>query len=281
MTAQKTGGMEVLELRAFTDNYIWLLLNPDEKHCAVVDPGDAQPVIDWLNEHPQWTLGDVLITHHHHDHVGGIDELRQQYNVNVIGPAQSSIPGLDLVVGDNDEIKVLGRTVRVIAVPGHTLDHVAFYLPGDQILFSGDTLFAAGCGRLFEGTAGQMLDSLERLAALPDATRVYCAHEYTLGNLHFAQAVGGVNTGSGGMHPALDDWPGKGHQSVSTNVCPRSSGGIAKPCAGEHYNASRLFAIVARMEKRLLDRRQVCLCGLVTTLRTHDYEWVVMVREGV
>ena len=189
MTAQKTGGMEVLELRAFTDNYIWLLLNPDEKHCAVVDPGDVQPVIDWLNEHPQWTLSDVLITHHHHDPVGGIDELKQQYNVRVIGPAQASIPGLDLVVGDSDEIKVLGRTVQVIAVPGHTLDHVAFYLPGDQILFSGDTLFAAGCGRLFEGTAGQMLDSLERLAALPDATRVYCAHEYTLGNLHFAQAV--------------------------------------------------------------------------------------------
>ena len=189
MTAQKTGGMEVLELRAFTDNYICLLLNPDENHCAAVDPGDAQPVIDWLNEHPQWTLSDVLITHHHHDHVGGIDELKQQYNVRVIGPAQASIPGLDLVVGDSDEIKVLGRTVQVIAVPGHTLDHVAFYLPGDQILFSGDTLFAAGCGRLFEGTAGQMLDSLERLAALPDATRVYCAHEYTLGNLHFAQAV--------------------------------------------------------------------------------------------
>jgi len=189
MKAQKTGGLEVLELRAFTDNYIWLLLNPDQKHCAVVDPGDAQPVIDWLNEHPQWTLGDVLITHHHHDHVGGIDELKQQYNVRVIGPAQASIPGLDLVVGDSDEVKVLGRNVRVMAVPGHTLDHVAFFLPDELTLFSGDTLFAAGCGRLFEGTAEQMLDSLERLAALPDATRVYCAHEYTLGNLHFAQAV--------------------------------------------------------------------------------------------
>ncbi|MGN7444957.1 MULTISPECIES: hydroxyacylglutathione hydrolase [Pseudomonas] len=189
MKAQKTGGMEVLELRAFTDNYIWLLLNQEEKRCAVVDPGDAQPVINWLNEHPQWTLSDVLITHHHSDHVGGIDELKRQYNVRVIGPIPGSIPGLDLVVGDIDEVKVLGHVVRVIAVPGHTLDHVAFFLPGEQILFSGDTLFAAGCGRLFEGTAGQMLDSLERLAALPDATRVYCAHEYTLGNLHFAQAV--------------------------------------------------------------------------------------------
>lgn len=189
MTAQKTGGMEVLELRAFTDNYIWLLLNPDEKYCAAVDPGDAQPVIDWLDEHPQWTLSDVLITHHHDDHVGGIDELKRRYNVRVIGPALESIPGLDLGVGDCDEVKVLGRAVCVIAVPGHTLDHVAFFLPGEQILFSGDTLFAAGCGRLFEGTAAQMFDSLERLSALPDATHVYCAHEYTLGNLYFAQAV--------------------------------------------------------------------------------------------
>ncbi len=189
MTAQNSGGLEVRELRAFTDNYIWLLLNQEEKRCAVVDPGDAQPVIDWLNEHPQWTLGDVLVTHHHSDHVGGIDELKRQHNVRVIGPAQASIPGLDLVVGDSDEVKVLGRTVRVMAVPGHTLDHVAFFLPDELTLFSGDTLFAAGCGRLFEGTAEQMLDSLERLAALPDATRVYCAHEYTLGNLHFAQAV--------------------------------------------------------------------------------------------
>lgn len=189
MTAQNITGMEVVELRAFTDNYIWLLLNSEGKRCAVVDPGDAQPVIDWLHAHPQWTLSDVLITHHHSDHVGGIEVLKRNYNVRVVGPALEAIPGLDLAVGDGDEFKVFGRNVHVIAVPGHTLDHVAFFLPEELALLSGDTLFAAGCGRLFEGTAGQMLNSLERLAALPDATRVYCAHEYTLGNLHFARAV--------------------------------------------------------------------------------------------
>ena len=189
MRAQDAGYLEVLELMAFTDNYIWLLLNHQEKRCAVVDPGDAQPVIDWLNAHPQWTLSDVLITHHHSDHVGGIDELKGEHDIRVIGPSMESIPGLDLVVKHADEVIMLGRAMRVISVPGHTLDHIAFFLPDELLLFCGDTLFAAGCGRLFEGTAGQMLDSLERLAALPDATSVYCAHEYTLGNLHFAQAV--------------------------------------------------------------------------------------------
>lgn len=189
MTTRKKPRLEILELSAFTDNYIWLLLNPEQKRCAVVDPGDARPVIDWLTAHPQWTLGEVLITHHHSDHVDGIDELKLRHNLRVIGPASEHIPNLDLFVSDRDEFQMLGQNVCVIAVPGHTLDHVAFFLPDELVLFSGDTLFAAGCGRLFEGTAGQMLDSLNRLAALPDDTRIYCAHEYTLANLNFARAV--------------------------------------------------------------------------------------------
>jgi len=151
--------------------------------------GDATPVIDWLHEHPDWSLTDILITHHHSDHVGGVAVLKQRYDVRVLGPAMEAIPCRDVAHQESDEISVLGRIVKTLAVPGHTMGHVAYYLRGEALLFTGDTLFAGGCGRLFEGTAAQMLDSLQRLAALTDVTQVYCAHEYTLSNLRFAHAV--------------------------------------------------------------------------------------------
>ncbi|MGO4005028.1 hydroxyacylglutathione hydrolase [Pseudomonas fluorescens] len=177
----------ITALPAFTDNYIWLLQDEANFRCAVVDPGDAAPVLAWLAEHSDWTLSDILVTHHHHDHVGGVETLKQATGAKVYGPASEAIPARDVALNNNDQISVLGHTFDVYAVPGHTLGHIAYYTPG--VLFSGDTLFAAGCGRLFEGTAQQMHHSLSRLAALPDATLVYCTHEYTLSNLRFAVAV--------------------------------------------------------------------------------------------
>ena len=179
--------IQISALPAFTDNYIWLLQDPQTQRVAVVDPGDAAPVLAWLKQNPQWSLSDILVTHHHHDHVGGVEQLKNLTGARVCGPANETIPARDVALQDNDRISVLGRDFDVFAVPGHTLGHIAFYHPG--VLLCGDTLFAAGCGRLFEGTPQQMHTSLERLAALPAETLVYCTHEYTQSNLKFAQAV--------------------------------------------------------------------------------------------
>lgn len=179
--------IQIDALPAFSDNYIWLLQDTAKHRCAVVDPGDAAPVQAWLAAHPGWVLEDILITHHHHDHVGGVEALKQATGARVCGPAQERIPARDLALGDGDHVQVLGLDFEIIAVPGHTLGHIAYY--SAPLLFCGDTLFAAGCGRLFEGTPEQMHQSLSRLAALPTETRVYCTHEYTLSNLRFAKAV--------------------------------------------------------------------------------------------
>ncbi|EPJ90251.1 hydroxyacylglutathione hydrolase [Pseudomonas sp. CFII68] len=179
--------IQISALPAFTDNYIWLLQDHATQRCAVVDPGDAAPVQAWLEAHPGWVLSDILITHHHHDHVGGVQALKKATNATVYGPASENIPARDQALHDNDQVSVLGWDFDVYAVPGHTLGHIAYYHHG--LLFCGDTLFAAGCGRLFEGTPAQMHHSLSRLAALPEDTLVYCTHEYTLSNLKFAAAV--------------------------------------------------------------------------------------------
>jgi len=179
--------IQISALPAFTDNYIWLLQDHQTQRCAVVDPGDAAPVQAWLEAHPGWVLSDILITHHHHDHVGGVERLKAATGAKVYGPASESIPARDVALKDNDRVSVLGWDFAVYAVPGHTLGHIAYYHHG--LLFCGDTLFAAGCGRLFEGTPEQMYHSLSRLATLPEDTLVYCTHEYTLSNLKFAAAV--------------------------------------------------------------------------------------------
>jgi len=179
--------IQISALPAFSDNYIWLLQDPATRRCAVVDPGDAAPVQAWLAANPGWALSDILITHHHHDHVGGVEQLKKTTDAKVYGPASETIPARDVALKDNDRISVLGCDFEVIEVAGHTLGHIAFYHQG--LLFCGDTLFAAGCGRLFEGTPEQMHTSLTRLSSLPEDTQVYCAHEYTLSNLRFAAAV--------------------------------------------------------------------------------------------
>jgi hydroxyacylglutathione hydrolase len=182
---------EILALPAFDDNYIWLLRAAG---CvAVVDPGDAVPVLGHLAQTGD-RLCAILATHHHGDHVGGLAELLARFPVPVFGPALENIPGVThrLAGGEHIELPEIDVGFDIIAVPGHTRGHVAYYGPslgGDGALFCGDTLFGAGCGRLFEGTPAQMQASLARLAVLPAPTLVYCAHEYTQSNMRFAQAV--------------------------------------------------------------------------------------------
>ena len=178
---------EVIAVHAFRDNYIWLAPGPEPGLVAIVDPGDADPVIAALTARGL-SPAYVLCTHHHGDHVGGAAALARHYTIPVYGPAAESIPAVTHPVTDGDIVgSEAGGHYRVLAVPGHTRGHVAYV--GAGRLFSGDTLFVAGCGRLFEGTAFQMHASLARLAALPADTRVYCGHEYTLANLAFARAV--------------------------------------------------------------------------------------------
>ncbi|MGQ7957735.1 hydroxyacylglutathione hydrolase [Pseudomonas sp. SP16.1] len=205
-------------LPAFNDNYLWLLQDAASQRCAVVDPGDAAPVQAWLASHPGWQLSDILVTHHHFDHVGGIEALKTATGARVLGPADENIPGRDLGLGDGDGIEVLGLKFRVIAVPGHTLGHVAYHQAEQHLLFCGDTLFAGGCGRLFEGTPQQMHRSLGRLAALPGDTLVYCTHEYTLSNLRFALAVEPNNPRIAARLAEVSRWRDAGRISLPTSI---------------------------------------------------------------
>ncbi|MCC6657616.1 MAG: hydroxyacylglutathione hydrolase [Rhodocyclaceae bacterium] len=178
--------MDIHALRAFEDNYIWLLR--EGRRIVAVDPGEAAPVLRYIDEQGV-DLAAILLTHHHGDHCGGVAGLLQRQAVDVYGPAHEAIAGVSIAVGEGDIVELPGlpASFRVIDVPGHTRGHVAYY--GQGALFCGDTLFGCGCGRLFEGTAQQMWASLCKLAALPPDTRVYCAHEYTLSNIRFALAV--------------------------------------------------------------------------------------------
>lgn len=176
---------------AFTDNYIWCLYDDISRQAAVVDPGDAAPVKRFLQQQ-QLHLTAIIITHHHFDHTGGIDDLLADSNVPVYGPDNAVIHQVTHKLTAPDRLELFGLNFDIINIPGHTLDHIAFYCAeaeGGPILFCGDTLFAGGCGRLFEGDPAMMLNSLSRLDALAGDSRVYCAHEYTLSNLAFAKAV--------------------------------------------------------------------------------------------
>jgi hydroxyacylglutathione hydrolase len=178
--------IQVTPIPAFQDNYLWLLDN--SRFAAVVDPGDAEPVLRHLQAH-KLDLSAILVTHHHGDHIGGVAELLERYPVPVFGPAEEDIPDLTHRLREGSSITVPGLdiTFSVLEVPGHTAGHIAYV--GNGMLFCGDTLFACGCGRLFEGTPAQMTTSLGKLAALSGDTKVYCAHEYTLSNIRFAEAV--------------------------------------------------------------------------------------------
>jgi len=183
-------------VRAFQDNYVWTLRRGDE--AVVVDPGDATPVLQYLRSE-NLRLTAILNTQHHADHVGGNAELLSQHSVPVYGPYDDRIPTVSHRVRENDRFTLdsLDVDFSVLEIPGHTRSHIAFY--GGGMLFCGDTLFACGCGRLFEGTPAQMYASLSKLTALPDDTRVYCGHEYTVANIRFARAAEPTN-------PELRKW---------------------------------------------------------------------------
>ncbi|RDZ29653.1 hydroxyacylglutathione hydrolase [Lysobacter silvisoli] len=186
--------MRLLALPALNDNYIWAL-SADDEAALIVDPGDAAPVLA-AAAHGLRPTG-ILLTHHHNDHIGGVAAILERYpGLPVFAPNDERIGAATARVGDGVRVRVAGWSAQVLAVPGHTLSHIAYYLQdvgGHGLLFSGDTLFSLGCGRLFEGTPAQMHGSLSRLAALPGDTRLCCGHEYTLSNAAFARAVEPTN----------------------------------------------------------------------------------------
>ncbi|MBW8371773.1 MAG: hydroxyacylglutathione hydrolase [Thiobacillus sp.] len=182
--------LTLTSLPAFEDNYIWVW--HDGHYAVAVDPGDPAPLIAFLDAH-QLALTAVLITHHHRDHTGGITQLRQRYNCAIYAPDNPRIPAVTHVLrgGDSVDLAEPGLHFEVLATPGHTLDHISYL--GHGTLFCGDTVFGCGCGKLFEGSPAMMATSLDAILALPDTTRVCCAHEYTLSNIDFAKTIDGDN----------------------------------------------------------------------------------------
>jgi len=181
--------LEIFPIRAFSDNYIWTLVKGEK--AIVVDPGDPKPVLETFNK-LNLDLKSIIITHHHFDHSGGIQELKDHFECDVYGPSGGHIQGINFPLNDNEEFELLGKKFIALSTPGHTLDQLAYYSDeafSEPVLFCGDTLFSAGCGRIFEGTPLQMHESLSRFSVLPVNTKVYCGHEYTQSNLTFAIAV--------------------------------------------------------------------------------------------
>lgn len=183
-----TNTYTITPIPAFDDNYIWCLSN-DRQQALVVDPGDAEPVINYINDH-DLTLAGILITHHHHDHTGGIQALQAKHaNLLVAGPQSSPCQLINRPLADHSKLSLMGIEFTIMSIPGHTLDHIAYFDSQGGNLFCGDTLFLGGCGRVFEGTMEQMHSALQRLMSLPNTTKAYPTHEYSLANLDFAAAV--------------------------------------------------------------------------------------------
>ena len=208
--------LNITAIPAFGDNYIWLL-KADGNACAVVDPGDEDPVLELLEEQGL-DLRYILLTHHHPDHVGGVPDLLEQFDATVFGPADERIPFVHRVCRDGDRVALpeLNAEFSVLEVPAHTRSHIAYY--GENILFSGDTLFSLGCGRFFEGTAVDMQKSLDKLAALPADTKNYCAHEYTQANCRFALEVEPENTALQARSKEIDILRAAGEITLPTTL---------------------------------------------------------------
>ena len=182
--------LEIIQLPVLSDNYIYIVHEPDLKQTAVIDPAISAPVLEVL-KNKGWSLDYIFNTHHHSDHVGANLELKDQTGCQVLASHadRSRIPGIDKQLKQGDEVRLGNQIAKVMAVPGHTLGHIVYYFPKDNVLFCGDTMFSMGCGRLFEGSAEQMWDSLQKLKKLPKQTKIYCAHEYTQANGQFALTI--------------------------------------------------------------------------------------------
>jgi len=178
--------LNIVPIPALKDNYIWLIIDSASSGCWIIDPGDAKPVLHALQTQSLHPMG-ILLTHHHADHTAGVKELLKNHTMPVFGSTQETIPSVTHLLNGEENIRIANREFKVLAIPGHTHGHLAYYSEG--LLFCGDTLFTGGCGRVFEGTMAQMYTSLQRLAALPAATNIYCGHEYTAANLVFAKVV--------------------------------------------------------------------------------------------
>jgi hydroxyacylglutathione hydrolase len=209
--------MEIVAVPAFADNYLWLVHDKASGETAVVDPGDAAPVLTEA-ENRGWTITQVWNTHWHPDHTGGNLAIREAAGAKVSGPATETIPGRDVDLREGDEVRLGNHVGRVIEVPGHTLGHIALIFDEDRVAFVGDTLFAMGCGRLFEGTPEQMYRSLQRLTALAPETRLYCAHEYTLSNARFAAHAAPHDAPIAARLAEVEQQRAKGERTVPTSV---------------------------------------------------------------
>jgi hydroxyacylglutathione hydrolase len=209
--------LEIVGVPAFSDNYLWLVHDEDSGETAVVDPGDAAPVLA-ESKRLGWTIGQVWNTHWHPDHTGGNIAVKEATGATISGPASETIPGRDVALAEGDAVRLGNHVGQVIAVPGHTLGHIALVFGDAGVAFVGDTLFAMGCGRLFEGTPQQMYASLGRIAALPEETRLYCAHEYTLSNGRFAARAEPGNADIASRLAAVEELRSQGAMTVPTTV---------------------------------------------------------------
>lgn len=209
--------LEIVPVPAFSDNYIWLVHDAESGETAVVDPGDAAPALAEA-ERRGWAIGQVWNTHKHWDHTNGNAEVKAATGCTVSGPAGGDIAALDVALGEGDELRFGEHRGRVIAIPGHTLEHVALVFDEARVAFVGDTLFAMGCGRVFEGTPQQMFDSLRRIAALPEDTALYCGHEYTLSNGRFAAHVEPGNRAIASRLAKVERMRAEGEVTLPTTV---------------------------------------------------------------
>lgn len=207
--------LQIERVPCLSDNYSWLLHEPQQGVTAVVDPAEAAPVLAALQA-KGWKLTHIINTHHHYDHVGGNQALKQEFGCTIVGPAADAgrIPGIDVQLKDGDRYKLGAAEFICYDTPGHTRGHVTFFFPASKALFPGDTLFSLGCGRLFEGTPAQMWDSLSKLLPLPGDTRVFCAHEYTASNAKFAAFVDDGNTDLQQMKADIDAKRARGEPTV-------------------------------------------------------------------
>ena len=211
--------LEIVRVPVLSDNYSWLVHDPATAATIVVDPGEAAPVLAAATERG-WTIGEVWITHWHPDHTGGNADVKVATGARVIGPEaeRARIPTLDAGLAEGDTVRLGGHAAAVIETPGHTAGHIVFHFADDAAIFTGDTLFAMGCGRLFEGDAGQMHANMRRFAALDDATRVYCGHEYTQSNGRFALSVDPDNAALAARMAEVDRLRAAGEATVPTTI---------------------------------------------------------------